>query len=268
MNNTERIENGLFKKTAEMMWILHRYHRENHNHFEKAKGHHEKNAKNRILAILKLQEEMDKKELMFILGIPEYHFDKILDKLEKEEYILSAKENDNITVKITEKGKSAEKQEEKSEFESIFDCLTEEEKTNFGQYIDTIISSVKPKLKDDSEDFENFHKGHFHRGDFHRGHFEQHGMDRGPGRCGMNRDPHEHFRFFEKPDMRNERNDRCEDRHRPYGHFDSDRNRDFREFFENFHRFHGSEQRRRECSERENEREYPGKFDFFDHRRR
>ena len=45
MNNTERKENKLFKKTAEMMWILHKDHRENHNHFEKTKGHHEKNAK-------------------------------------------------------------------------------------------------------------------------------------------------------------------------------------------------------------------------------
>lgn len=293
MNTINKKEDKLFKKCAEMMWVLHRYHRENHNKFEKTKDNHEKQAERRILAMLKLQEEMDKEELMFILGIPKYHFDKVLEKMEKSEFILSSEENGSFTVKITEKGKSEEEKEEKSEFESIFDCLSDEEKVNFGQYIDAVVSSVKPKLNDDtSEPFNDFH-----RGNFHERHSGGQGMDRNFGRCGEGHDSHRSFNFFEKPDMEDERpvrghefhkhphfhkdrefggfdrrpgmeNERCREGHGPHRHFHSHREKDFREFMENFHRFYASDQRRRDSFERESRCEYPEKFDFINYRRK
>lgn len=218
MNKTNKRDNNLFEKLAEMVWVLHKYHEENHNQFEKVKNNHEKQAENRILAMLKLQEEMDKEELMYILDIPKYHFNKILDKMEKEENISFIGENDDIAIKITEKGKSKE-EEEKTEFDSIFDCLTEEEKTNFFQYVDTIATSVKPKLNnEDSEYFDNFSKG-----DFHKKHSEHHRENRNFRGKDQNYDSHEYFGFFGKSGIENKN---CGHKHGAQKHFNFRRHKD------------------------------------------
>ena len=244
MNNTNEKENNLFKKFAAMMWILHRYHQKNHHKSENMRNSYEKYAESRILALLKLQEEVTKKDLMFILGIPKQQFEEVFDKMNKEECIsfTDSESDSDIIVKLTEKGKTSEIKEEKSGFNSIFDCLTDEEKGNLGQYIDTIVSSVKTKFKDDSdeepESFDDFHRGSFHgkdfrqhdmRGkDFHGSFMPDHRMDR-DFRGGHDR----HFSFdrdreFGGFDRRHAmENERCGYGHGPHGHPGFDRNREF-----------------------------------------
>ncbi len=250
MNNTNKKENNLFKKFAAMMWILHRYHQKNHYKAENKRNSYVKYAESRILALLKLQEDIDKKDLMFIFGILKHHFEEVLEKMSTEEYIslTDSEEDSAVVIKLTEKGKTAEIKNEKSEFNSIFDCLSDEERENLGQYIDTIISSVKTKSDNDSEEengfFEEFlgedshGKGFRHPffqrdrefGDFERGfdmRSERYRYGHGPHRhphpdFDRNRDFRDSKRSF---DMRNQK---CGHGHGPHGHPDFDRNRDFR----------------------------------------
>ncbi|MCP1223154.1 MarR family winged helix-turn-helix transcriptional regulator [Sebaldella sp. S0638] len=251
MNNTNKKENNLFKKFAAMMWILHRYHQKNHHKAENKRNSYVKYAESRILALLKLQENIDKKDLMFILGIPKHHFEEVLGKMNTEEYIsLTDSENDStVLVKLTEKGKTAEIKTEKSEFNSIFDCLSDEERENLGQYIDTIISSVKSKSDSDSEEEngffgeflgEDFHGKGFRHPFFHRdrefGDFER-DFDMRDERCGHGHGPHGRPDFDRNRDFRGSdrgfdmRNERCGHGHGhgPHGHPEFDRNRDFRD---------------------------------------
>ena len=245
MNNTIERENNLFKKVASMTWVLHKYHQKNHHNSQNTKKHYEKYTENRILALLKLQEEISSKELMFILGIPKHYYKEAVEKMEKEEFILLTDSDNDTILKLTEKGRSAEIKNKKSEFDSIFDCLSEEEKENFGHYIDTIVSSVKSKFEDnsdnDTEFFDNFHieRDEFCRRDFahpgidgkefYRSFLLNHGMDSNFNRCGEKHSPHRHPDFHGRHGMERR------------GHGRHDSHRDF--MFERDPRFDRSDKR-------------------------
>ena len=245
MNNTIERENNLFKKVASMTWVLHKYHQKNHHNPENTRKHFEKYTENRILALLKLQEEISSKELMFLLGIPKHHFEEAVEKMKKKEIILLTDSENNTIVQLTEKGRSAEIKNEKSEFDSIFDCLSEEEKENLGHYIDTIVSSVKSKFEDnsdnDTEFFDNFpkerdafcKKDFEHHGmggkEFYRSFMLNHRMNGDFNRCGEKHNPHRHPDFHGRHDMERRR------------HGDHDSHRDF--MFDRDPRFEGFDRR-------------------------
>ncbi len=296
MTNTIKKENNLFKKVASMTWILHKYHQKNHQNSGNKRRHYEKYTENRILALLKLQEEISSKELMFILGIPKYHYKEALEKMKKEDFILLTDSENDTIVNLTEKGRLSEIKNEKSEFDSIFDCLSEEEKENFGHYIDTIVSSVKSKFEDnsdnDTEFFDNFHKGRdefcsrdfVHPGmggkEFHRPFPLNHGMDGNFSRCGEKHKPHGHPDFHGRHDMERRRHG-GHDSHRD---FMFDRGPGFEEFdrrsdMRNERCRHGHDHdfdRNRNYDKRydmENERcisghGFPEDFEFFYHKRK
>ena len=296
MNNTIERENNLFKKVASMTWVLHKYHQKNHHNPQNTKKHYEKYTENRILALLKLQEEISSKELMFILGIPKHHYKEAVEKMEKEEFIQLTDSENNTIIKLTEKGRSAEIKNEKSEFDSIFDCLSEEEKENLGHYIDTIVSSVKSKFEEDSENdtefFDDFHKerNEFCRKDFahpgmdgkefYRSFLLNHGMNSNFNKCGEKRHPdfhgrhglerrrhgghdsHRDFMFdrdprFERFDRRFDmENERCGHGHGHDFHRDFDRNK-------NHDKRYGMESEK--CRSGHG---FPEDFDFFYHKRK
>ncbi len=221
MNNTNEKENNLFKKLGAMTWLLHKYHQKNHHNHENIKKHYEKYTESRILALLKLQEEIGSKELMFILDIPKHHFEEALEKMKKEEYLLLTDSENDVFIKLTEKGRSAEIKNEKSEFNSIFDCLSEEEKENLNSYIDTIVSSLKTKFKNnsdnDTEFSDDFQRDSFHgknlehpgmdKKEFYRSFLLNHGMNDNFNRCGERHNSHRYPGFHGRHDMERRRHE-------------------------------------------------------------
>ena len=204
MNNTNKKENNLFKKLGTVAWLLHKYHQKNHHNPENMKKHYEKYTESRILTLMKLQEEISSKELMFILDIPKHHFEEIIEKMNKEEYLLLTDSENDTLIKLSEKGRSAEIKNEKSEFDYLFDCLSEEEKENFISCIDTIISSLKTRLKNNSDNdtglFDDFRKGGFHEKDL-----EHHRMNDNFNKCGERYNPHRCPDFHGRHDMERRR---------------------------------------------------------------
>lgn len=245
MNNTNEKEKHLFKKFANTMWILHKVHQKTHHKHTNMKKNYDTCTKNRILSLLKLQKEISKKELEFILDIPKHHFDQIIEKMAETEYIITAESevNSDIIVKLTEKGEKAEIKAEKSKLDSLFDCLTDEEKENLGIYLDTIASSVKLNFDNSSD---------FFRDDFSEEEFWDYEMKERdfykffPPFHKMNKDFRDHkdeFRPHRHPDF----NERYRMNRRRHEDFDPHENLDFERDgqFDDFDKRHNPECERR-----------------------
>ena len=110
----------------------------------------------RILALLKLQPEIDQRELALILDIRPQSLGELLAKLERQAYLTrSPSESDRrvMEIRLTEAGKAAaEESPQSQDAEALFGVLTEEEKTAFGEYLERLIADWGKTLGADSED--------------------------------------------------------------------------------------------------------------------
>lgn len=144
------ISNELYQKLSKLQWLLHRQHLKGY-----ATGGPTADptrGQGRILAVLKMQDGVSTKDLSYLLGIRVSSLNELLVKLEKNGYITrESSEEDKriILVKLTEKGRS-EKQKD-GELGNIFDCLSEEEQKNFGEYLERVITALEDELGDRSE---------------------------------------------------------------------------------------------------------------------
>jgi DNA-binding MarR family transcriptional regulator len=101
----------------------------------------------RIITILKMQDGISTKDMSYLLDIRISSLNELLSKMEKAGYIKrESSEADKrvMLVKLTEKGKS-EQQQEWTPGE-IFDCLSEDEQKDFGEYLDRVIASIETNL--------------------------------------------------------------------------------------------------------------------------
>jgi DNA-binding MarR family transcriptional regulator len=108
----------------------------------------------RVLAILKLQEEITTKDLSYMLGIRQQSLNELLNKLESGGYVIripSEADKRVMLVKLTEKGRNEDKKDD-PDFDSIFNCLNEEEQAAFGAYLDRIISAFESQLGIEADD--------------------------------------------------------------------------------------------------------------------
>jgi DNA-binding MarR family transcriptional regulator len=138
--------NELIVKLTRVEWLLHRHHLKNHMHFGPMGD--SRRGQGRILAILKLQQEISQKDLTFLLDMRPQSLGELLFKLERNGYITrTPSETDRrvMNIKLTEEGikatEATEQQEDK--FDKLFECLSEEEQRNLSNYLDRIIESLE-----------------------------------------------------------------------------------------------------------------------------
>ncbi|MDR2672706.1 MAG: MarR family transcriptional regulator [Coriobacteriales bacterium] len=190
------MDNELYEKLTQLQWLLHKQRMHDYHH-----GSHLADVtrgQGRILAALRLQDGISTKDLSYLLELAVSSLNEFLAKLEKSGYITrepSEQDKRVILVKLTEKGKTQQEQPDVVPgFADLFDCLTAEEQTAFGTYLDKVIDALRAKLElGDEETWERWQavvadkRARMHRGGF--GGFGKHG---GPGRFGHHGHGHDH----------------------------------------------------------------------------
>ena len=114
----------------------------------------------RILAILQKKDGLSTKDLSKILDVRITSLNETLNKLEKNGYVKKVKsEKDKrvLIIKLTEKGNEYKPESPKDI--DVFDCLNDEEKKNFDEYLTRITHEYHLKLKEENpEKFEKMVK--------------------------------------------------------------------------------------------------------------
>ncbi len=102
----------------------------------------------RVLAILKKKDNISTKNLAIILGISVSALNSLLTKMEKNGFIVkeNSKEDKRVLlIKLTEKGRDFEIKP--SADYKLFDCLDNNQKGEFNNYLNTIIHEILNDIK-------------------------------------------------------------------------------------------------------------------------
>ncbi|MDQ0362032.1 MarR family winged helix-turn-helix transcriptional regulator [Breznakia pachnodae] len=145
----------LYDKLMQLQWLLRRQQMEHYAQYgptgDPTRG------QGRVLAMLRIKPEISTKELTYLLGIRQQSLNELLNKLEKNGFVKrvpSADDKRVMMVILTEKGK--EEQSNEMDYESIFDCLDEDEKEKFSEYLDRMIEALGSQIEFDEEELENW----------------------------------------------------------------------------------------------------------------
>jgi len=129
----------------------------------------------RVLTILKMQPEMEQKELGYLLDISKQALAELLNKLEKRGYITrekSEKDRRSFVIKLTDAGCEAiseEKDEIDDDYiEEIFDSLSDKEQEDLINYMGRIIDTIEKKIGFDKDDYASFFRERFFARHGHR----------------------------------------------------------------------------------------------------
>ena len=112
----------------------------------------------RILALLKIKDGVSTKDMSSVLGIRTSSLNELLSKLEAKGYIVREQSEEDrrvSVVKLTEKGREVEQPATGAATLDMFDCLSEDEKKAFGEYLDKMIAYVGSEIgRHGDEDFD------------------------------------------------------------------------------------------------------------------
>lgn len=103
----------------------------------------------RILALLKIKDGVSTKDMTSVLGIRTSSLNELLSKLEAKDYIMREQSEDDgrvMMVKLTDKGRAVEQPSGAAGTADMFDCLDEDEKKTFGEYLDRVIAHVGAEI--------------------------------------------------------------------------------------------------------------------------
>ncbi|WP_333861946.1 MarR family winged helix-turn-helix transcriptional regulator [Clostridium sp.] len=138
----------LLRQFARIEWLLHRYYQKSYKHHGPMGDPHR--GQGRVLALLKLKPEISQKDLSNILDMRSQSLGELLAKLERNGHITrtpSEKDGRVMDIHLTEEGKKASEQnEQESNRETLFKCLTEEEETVLSNYLARIISELEQQF--------------------------------------------------------------------------------------------------------------------------
>ncbi|MBE6831002.1 MarR family transcriptional regulator [Clostridium sp. KNHs216] len=150
---------GLVEQFMQIQWLLIRHH--HHNHMAFGLTGNPYRGQGRVLKLLKMKPEITQKELSDLMDMRPQSLGDLLKKLEQKGYITRTPSEDDkrvMIIRLTEKGKNAEIQDDRQlGFETLFDCLSEEEQTKLGEYLERIIDDWRG---DNEQEFGFGHFGH------------------------------------------------------------------------------------------------------------
>jgi DNA-binding MarR family transcriptional regulator len=153
----------LMKQFMQIQWLMIRH--SHHNHMAFGPLGNPYRGQGRVFKLLKLKPEITQKELSELLDMRPQSLGDLLKKLEQNGYITRTPSEEDkrvMIIRLTEKGRSAEIQDDKQlGVETLFDCLSEEEQVQLSEYLKRIIDDWQSESGGDF-DFENFgHGGHW-----------------------------------------------------------------------------------------------------------
>ncbi len=180
----------LYEKFAKLEWLLKRRHM-----LETAgrrPGSDPSRGQGRVLAALKLRDNISTRDLSYILGITVVSLNETLARLERDGLITRTPSEEDRRVSLitlTEAGRAEADGGRKIEIPYL-DCLSDEEQTQLEGYLDRIIERLETELGEKSERFnEQMQKmKEERRRIFEEGPGERRGHGHGRGR---GRRPHE-----------------------------------------------------------------------------
>lgn len=179
-------KNNLMKKIFHLETLLHRYQVFSFRAF--GPFGNPLRGQGRILSILKMQPQISQKELSYLLDMRQQSLSELLKKLERSGLITRTPSQDDRRVAIitlTEEGKMATPETEENELNvgNVFDCLSEEERETFENYLDRLSDSLEQKLKETEQAAEEFDEHgygkYLNRSRHHFGGFREHGSHGG-----------------------------------------------------------------------------------------
>jgi DNA-binding MarR family transcriptional regulator len=147
------METELREKIKLMQHLLHKRHRREREGYGPMAD--VRQGQGRILALLKMQDGINVKDLAYLLGTGVPSVSEFLTKLEKGGYVIREQSKDDkriVIVKLTKKGKE-QRQLEEPGMEDVFAVLTAEEQKTLAEYLDRINQSLKNILGLEDEDF-------------------------------------------------------------------------------------------------------------------
>lgn len=131
----------LVEQFLQIQWLLIRHN--HHNHMAFGLMGNPYRGQGRVLKLLKLKPEITQKELSELLDMRPQSLGDLLKKLEQKGYITRTPSEEDkrvMMICLTEKGRNAELQDDKQlGFETLFDCLSEEEQSQLSEYLKRII---------------------------------------------------------------------------------------------------------------------------------
>ncbi len=171
----EQPMNNLTRQLFRTQSLLHRYHRQS------MRGQRPGGAmrgQGRVLAILANTPPISQKELAQQLDIRQQSLSELMLRMEENGLISRSPSKEDgrvVMVELTEKGKQLadENKANLQSTEKIFDCLNDEEKEQFKNYLARITDALEDELGDDA-----WHGPGPHH---HSGHHHGHGGGRGRG---------------------------------------------------------------------------------------
>ncbi|MDR1205383.1 MAG: MarR family transcriptional regulator [Peptococcaceae bacterium] len=144
-------KNNLLEQFMQIHWLLMRNH--HHNHMSFGLMGNPYRGQGRILKLLKLKPEITQKELSDLLDMRPQSLGDLLKKLEQKGYITrTPSESDKrvMIIRLTEKGANEEIGDEKQlGFDSLFNCLSEEEQARLSEYLERVIDAWHGDTKHD-----------------------------------------------------------------------------------------------------------------------
>ena len=195
------MNNELYEKLTQLQWLLHKHQMRSWAQGGPLTDH--TRGQGRILAFLRLRDEISTKDLSYLLGMAVSSLNEMLAKLEKGGYITRVPSEEDkriMLVKLTEKGKT-EEQSDTPDMGDIFASLSEEEQKTFGDYLDRIIVSMEKHFSENGDEtfdrkkeaYERFgYDFHSHMGKDMPKHFFEHGRMHGHHSCDKQK-AHERF---------------------------------------------------------------------------
>ena len=174
----DEIKNQLTEQLLQLDSLLHRCLRRSRG--KDRSSIHPRKGQGRVLSLLKLQPEIEQKELGYLLNMSRQALAELLGKLEKSGYITrvqSEKDRRSYIITLTDAGREAlptenAKRDDGEEIEAIFDCLNEDEQRSLSGYLERVIAALEEQFKDDENGYAEFVRERF---------FSRHGFDERPG---------------------------------------------------------------------------------------
>jgi DNA-binding MarR family transcriptional regulator len=122
----------------------------------------------RVLAILKLQPEIEQRELGYLLDMSKQALSGLIGKLEKTGYITrtqSEKDHRSYIIKLTDAGRAAAPdvgvKQDNNDFGAFLDCLDEEEQRNLSEYLGRLIKSMEEQFGIEENEYAEFYRERF-----------------------------------------------------------------------------------------------------------
>ena len=136
----------LREKLMHLFWLLQNQQMHSYAHGGLLADH--SRGQGRILAALKLRDGISTKDLALILGLHPASLNELIAKLVRGGYVVREQSSEDkrvFLIKLTEKGKSQE-QSEVPYASEFLECLTDDEQTQFGEYLDRVITTLENSL--------------------------------------------------------------------------------------------------------------------------